>query len=502
MAVADFINKLMRPFSMYKGMSLGLTGVWAAALALSFFGGIAFSPLALVVSMVLLVAVTIITSILCGKLFGIKAHIESSYITGLILALIFTPTLDVAGLVVLAFVAMIAAASKFILVFKGRHVFNPAALAAAVVALVGLGSASWWVATPALTVLVIGVGILSLYRTKHFMVAGLFLAITIPALLIQLLGFGMTLPESAWALLSWPLFFAAGVMLTEPLTLPPKRWQMYVVATVVAILFVVPLKFGSIEVSPALALVIGNIIAAVFASRRAVQLTLKSRKPLTPTTDEFVFSASTPLNYEPGQFVEIGLPSGKSDSRGVRRSFSVTSHPGQKDISLGIKFYEPSSSFKKQLRALPIGSQIQVVNYGGDFVLPKNKKMPLLYVAGGIGVTPFISHVTALKAAKEARDIVLVYAVNSPSELAYAKRLEDAGIKVVIVSPDKPKDLPKSWRYLKGSRLTKELLETAAGDIPTRVAYVSGPTPFVQSVKKSLRQLKAFKVKTDYFTGY
>ncbi len=483
-------------------MSLGLTGIWAAAVVLSVLGGLAFSPLALIVSMVVVTGVTMLTSYLCGKLFGVASHLESAYITGLILALIFTPTLDPAGLVVLAFVGMIAAASKYVLVFRGRHLFNPAALAAAVVALVGLGAASWWVATPALSVLVIGVGILALYRTKHFLVAGLFLAITIPALIVQLLNFGLSVPESFWALLSWPLFFVAAVMLTEPLTLPPRRWQMYVVAVVVALLFVVPIEVGPVEVSPALALVIGNVVAAIFAGRKAVQLTLKSRKALTPTTDELVFVQSSALNYLPGQYIEVGLPSGKTDFRGLRRSFSLTSIPSDKELKLGIKFYEPSSSYKKTLRSLPIGSQLQIVNSGGDFVLPKNTELPLLFVAGGIGVTPFVSHIEWLKSINQTRDVVLVYAVSSPDEIAYTNRLESDGVKVVIVAPVKPDHLPKSWKFIKAMRVTTEVLETATGDIATRIAYVSGPTPFVQSVKKSLRSLKAFKIKTDYFNGY
>lgn len=500
MTLTEFINNQSRSISMYKGMALGLSGIWVSALVLSFFGVLSFSPLALVLSMVVLVLSTYLTSWLCAKLFGVHTHGESSLITGLILALIFFPTIQVAQLAVLAFIGMIAGASKFIITWRGRHIFNPAALAAVVIGLTGLSAAVWWVATPVLTPIVLLVVLISLYKTKVYAVPGIFLAITIPAIVIQSLQFGAGLIESLALVLSWPLLFLAGVMLTEPLTLPPRKWQMYLVAAFVAILTLVPLKIGSFQMTPALALLGGNIMAAIFAHRRAIQLRFKKRTAITPTTDEFVFSMNTPLSYVPGQYIEITLPHKKADFRGVRRSFSLTSIPGENDISLGIKFYTPSSSFKNTLHALKEGDTINATHVAGDFILPKDEACPLLLVAGGIGVTPFISHVKAMQGSS--RDVVLVYAVSSPEEVAYKELLVESGIKVVIVSPEKPTNLPKNWLHSAGSRIDFVQIAEMVPDIAERWAYVSGPVPFVQSSKQTLRKLGVRSVKTDYFAGY
>jgi len=499
MKFLEFINKLFRPFSMYTGVGLGLLGILLVALVVSAMGGFSFTPLALALSAAVLIATTYIASLLCGWLFGVKSYWESSVITGSILALIFTPSAEVPQLVVLAFVGFIAGVSKYVITWRGRHIFNPAAFAAVVIGLTGLAAASWWVATPLLTPIVLLVVLISLYQSKRYWVVGTFLAITIPVLVIEFLFFGATFAESLWLLMSWPILFLAGIMLTEPLTLPPRRWQMYVVAAVTAVAFVIPLNLGFIQMTPALALLIGNIVAAVFARRYALSLRLKKRTSLTPSTDEFIFETERPFMYEPGQYMELMIAHKRADFRGVRRRFSITSVPGAKQISFGIKFYEPSSSFKRTLRTLGEGAVIRATVVAGDFVLPKDVSRPLLFVAGGIGITPFISH---LRSQKNARDITLVYAVSSPQEIAYRDELVKSGARVVIISTEKPKDLPKNWHYSKGTRIDYEEITTFVPDVNTRWAYISGPTPFVQFGKKQLRKLGARGVKTDYFAGY
>ncbi len=502
MKFLEFINSLARPISMYKGLLLGLTGIWLVAILLSFMGTLNFSPLALAASTVALVGTTTLASLLCGWLFGVKSQLDSSFITGLILVFIFTPTLAGPQLLVLAFVGLIAGVSKYVITFRGRHIFNPAAFAAVVVGLTGLGAASWWVATPALTPIVLLVALVSVYQTKRFIVPGVFLAITIPVLLIQFLAFGATPIESVWLLMSWPILFLAGIMLTEPLTLPPRKWQMAIVAAVVAIAFLIPFKIGAFQMTPALALLIGNIVAAVFAARQAISLTLKKRTALTPSTDEFVFETSAPLHYEPGQYMEVMLPHKRMDFRGARRRFSITSIPNTNQASIGVKFYEPSSSFKRTLKALGDGATMRVVNVEGDFVLPKDTTRPLLFIAGGIGITPFMSHLRSLLSTKEPRDIELVYAVSNPEEIAYKEVLVKSGIRVVVVAAEKPKDFPKNWLYGKSSRINYEEFASLVPDASERWAYISGPTPFVQHGKSRLRKLGVKGIKTDYFAGY
>ncbi len=118
-------------------------------------------------------------------------------------------------------------------------------------------------------------------------------------------------------------------MLTEPLTLPPRRWQQLALAAVVGVLFAMPFNFGFVANSPELALLAGNLLAFLAGQRGSVRLLFSHSRRLTPTTTEFVFEPRRPVRHEPGQYMELDLPHAKPDGKGRRRVFSLTSSPGR-----------------------------------------------------------------------------------------------------------------------------------------------------------------------------
>ncbi len=200
--------------------------------------------------------------------------------------------------------------------------------------------------------------------------------------------------------------------------------------------------------------------------------------------------------------MELTLPHRGADQRGLRRTFSIASAPTAELVKFGIRTSERSSSFKTTLLALKPGEQVTATAVGGDFVLPKDAAKPVLLVAGGIGITPFVSHLAEIEAGGSARDAVLVYTTASSDELAYAERLDAGGHRVLLVAPTKPAKLPKTWTYLGAGPVTAELLLSAVPDATKRTAYVSGPPGLVRALTPALRRAGVRSVKTDYFSGY
>ena len=497
------LNRFLNRFSMYKVVSFALTILFIISLVLSLFGVLAYSLLAMLASAAVLFVAVYATSLLFGLLFGVRIHAESSFITAMILFFVFTPTLELTGLAGLLITGMIAAASKFVVVFRGRHIFNAAALAIFVAGLTGLVYASWWVGTPVLVPAVFLLGFAVLLKTRRIPSSGTFLGLASVLVVALLVIEGATFGESLVLWLSWPILFFSSFMLTEPLTLPGKRWQQVSEAVVVAFLFAIPLHLGDFTTTPALALLVGNLIAFGFSRHRSLQLTFVEQKQLTPTSYEFVFIPSRPLTHQPGQYVEIQVPHKGADLRGIRRSFSVTSAPGEKTLRLGIKFYEPSSSLKTALQNLKKGDSMPTTGISGDFTLPKDLTAPLLYIAGGIGITPFISHLQHLLRTDQMRDIVLLYSVANIDELAYKDILVASGVKVfVITKSDAPVQLPGDWAHINAPFITQDILNQNVPDVATRTVFISGPPPMIDGTKRHLAALKAPRVKTDYFTGY
>lgn len=496
--IANWLNSI----SMYRLMSISLTILLVSAIVLSFVGLLDYSPLALIASAGVFVLVVPLASIAIGRIIGVYSHHESSYITALILSFLFTPSVSTQWLLIASVIGIIAAASKYLVVYGGRHIFNPAALAAVVAGVTGIAFATWWVATPLLLPVTILFMLLIFYKTRMLAVGGIFLLVAATAIAGFLLLSGAPLQAIPSLLVSWPLFFFAGFMLTEPLTLPPRHWQQLLVATFVGVLFALPVDLGVVTITPALALVLGNLLAFAFRRQKHIALTLNEVIELTPSSKEFIFSPNRPLRFTPGQYIEITLPHHYGDMRGMRRIFSLTSAPEDSDARLGIKFYDRSSSFKQTLRDLPTDSVVHATQISGNFTLPKDPATPLLFIAGGIGITPFISHLRHLQSTGQKRDIVLIYAVRNREELAYTELLKKAGITILIATASGKHAASKYWKNIDEPYIDKINLKAYIPDIQQRHVYISGPPAMVKSITKRAKCALARRVKTDSFTGY
>lgn len=497
-----WLNVLLNRVSMYRLLSIVLSTMAITALVLSIAGLLPQQPVAILISAIVLILVSYGSNLLFSRLFSVKAHQESSYITALILFFIFSPSLHYVQLSELALVATIASASKYILAVRGRHIFNPAAIATVILSLLGIAYASWWVATPILLPITLLSAGLVLYKTRRLMLASLFLFVAVAAILTDATVHGQNLPAAIAQLPSWPLVFFAGIMLSEPLTLPPRRWQQYLVAVIVALLFAMPIHIASFSSTPAVALIVGNLIAFTFLQRRSILLMYKGREQLTPRSWEYRFKLVRPLHFLPGQYMEITVPHTPKDSRGIRRTFSIVAAPGATDITFGVRMYDKSSSFKAALKSLHKGAVIHATTVGGDFILPTQPNAPLLFIAGGIGITPFISHLLALRQQHETRDIVLVYSVSSMDDLAYVDLLRSADIRVIVVTPSNEQLPVSSWQHVNEKHISTELFDELIPDTVTRRVYVSGPPAIVDRTKQIMKQLGVHRVTSDYFTGY
>lgn len=498
----DWLEQLTGKITMYLLVFVVLCFMLVWALSLSLLGHIGYTPVQILASSSLLVMVSYLSNRLLGWAYGIRPQGVSALITGLILFFIFSPTDTLAGLLGLTLVALFAQASKYVLAVRGRHVFNPVAIAAVVAGLVGVAYTSWWVATPVLLPITLLGGFLVLYKTRHLAMGAVFVVVAYGLIVMSGLLAGQTLGYIiVAAAVSWPLFFFAGFMLSEPLTLPPRRWQQIGLAGLVAILFALPMKLGAISMTPEIALVIVNGLAFTLGQRRGLFLTLTGVHKLTPTSRAFTFKTDQPLHFKAGQYIELALPHARADLRGLRRILSIVSAPGDNTIELGMKIPTRSSSFKQALMGLPIGAQLSAPLISGDFVLPRNPRIKLLFIASGIGITPFISQLKFLASQNQTRDIVLIYLVRNSDELAYVEIIRRSGVRTIVVSEHVSERLP-GWFYAPQSRVDSSLLESYMPDLIERMAYVSGPPLMVEAASQILKALGVKRLKTDHFSGY
>ncbi len=485
------IDSLLNRITMYRLVLYGLTLIAGVSVVFGYMGILAYSGTYLLLSLALILAVAFTTDAVFAQVLGITRNVESVFITSFILFFLLLPATDPATALVLGIGAFVAISSKYFFVLGKRHIFNPAAFGAVVLGLMGTGAAGWWVATPVLLPVVAVVGLLIVRKIRRFDVFVPFAATALVVGGASALGSGGNPLTTMLAMLvSWPLVFFGTIMLTEPMTAPTHFWGRVSYAMLVGVLFAIPFHVGFVYMTPALALLIGNLYVHFTTNTERITLTFLGRVQIAKSAWEFVFEPDVPFRHIAGQYLEWTVGHEKPDSRGNRRYFTVASAPDSPDVRLGVRISTPSSSFKQALMHLEIGDTITATAIAGDFTLPKDTHEPLVFIAGGIGITPFVSMLRDLALRNEARDIHVLYAASDVDEFAYQDVLREAKQRGVIVEQVT-------------ERLTNEKILSFVPDITKRSVYISGPDGMVRAMRSTVRSLGVGggKIHTDYFPG-
>lgn len=215
----------------------------------------------------------------------------------------------------------------------------------------------------------------------------------------------------------------------------------------------------------------------------------------------FWFKPEHKMDYVAGQYTELTLPHDHPDERGIKHWFTLSSAPGQDVVSITTKYAGDgkSSTFKRTLFELQPGVEVNLADAMGDFVLPKDASIPLVFVAGGIGITPYHSMLEWLANTDEKRAITFLYAVRVADEIVFRGTFERAGVQPTIIVSDASDDWTGERGQLNGSRIL-ELAKPA----DNALIYVSGPEPMVEALEKDLTD-QGFphdRLVTDFFPGY
>jgi ferredoxin-NADP reductase len=503
----NYIDNLLNSITMYRLVMYGLLALAGIAIILSAAGLISYSPLTLFTSLFTLTASGYAANWICAKLYKVASNFDSVIITSLILFFVMYPAATAKEFGALVAASSIAMASKYVLAIHKRHIFNPAALAAFVVSVSGLGFAVWWIGTPYMLPLVLIGGLLIVRKNRRMQ---LFLsAVAASFVVIAIVGLINTYPLTAilWQhTISWPIIFFASVMITEPITMPPTTKLRVIYGLFVGGLSSLPFSLGPIHNTPEFSLLLGNIFAYTVSLKRRLVLTLNTRTEIAKDTYEFTFKVDPPLKYTPGQYLEWTLPHAQPDDRGIRRYFTISSSPTEPELKIGVKFNPAkSSSFKSHLLNMSSTEYMYAGQLGGDFTLNGHENEKLVFMAGGIGITPFRSMLQQLLDTNRKQDIVLFYSNRTSQDIAYTELLKRAeqqiNLRTVLSISDEP--YPANWPGETGF-VNIEMIKRHVPDFTERTFYLSGPNAMVEAYKKMLINIgvSRSKIITDYFPGF
>lgn len=327
-----------------------------------------------------------------------------------------------------------------------------------------------------------------LTRIKRFEQAGGFLSVYFLAMFLS----GRVLSLSV---LTTPiLWFFVCVMLIEPLTSPSIKKLQFSFGLFVGLVYILlPKIIPGYAFGFETALIAGNLFHLAMMPSANIILEFNKKELVAKNTWSFYFKSAAGFALVPGQYLEWTCPHPYPDSRGVRRYFTVSSSPDDKYVALTMRITDKASSFKRTLFTLTQNEKIAISGPYGDFILPQAISIPLVFIAGGIGITPFASMIKYLLENDQKRDIVLFYLNKNREETAFEplfKNAEKLGVKTVYVNT------------FKDGYIDEKMIKDKLPDYHERIFYVSGPEPMVAAFKSMLTNMGIKHIRTDFFPGY
>jgi ferredoxin-NADP reductase/nitrite reductase/ring-hydroxylating ferredoxin subunit len=218
----------------------------------------------------------------------------------------------------------------------------------------------------------------------------------------------------------------------------------------------------------------------------------------------------TYLEFKAGQFSVVDLGT-KEDSKGPTRSFTIASSPTERD-SLLITTRIRDSPFKQKLAGLEPGIAVNIMAPGGQFILPDEYSRPLVFLSGGIGVTPFRSMIKYATDKQLPLKIVMFDSNRNEANILYKGEFDswaklNNGLNIVYTITDENRSESEAdWNGERGKidkkMLTKHLTKD---DLEKSIFYVCGPPQMLEAMRKLLVEEMSVaedKVKIEEFTGY
>ncbi len=236
-----------------------------------------------------------------------------------------------------------------------------------------------------------------------------------------------------------------------------------------------------------------------------MRVRLKERRSEAAEVISFIFDlGGQPFEYQPGQYVFCELDAlDFADERGNRRHFTISSSPTEKGVVMFTTRIR-GSGFKETLRHASLGYEINIGTPLGHFVMPKGKIRRHVFIAGGIGITPYRSMLRNAVDTKKPIDAVMLYFSHSSADIVFGQELEEIARQMATFSLVHVLNDPEpGWKGEKG-RLNEALLRKSVPTLDQRLFWISGPPPMVTAYKELVKQtgIEDEAIRTDSFAGY
>jgi ferredoxin-NADP reductase len=233
---------------------------------------------------------------------------------------------------------------------------------------------------------------------------------------------------------------------------------------------------------------------------------LLGRQEVAEGTMAFRFERPADWAFKAGQYLDMTvLDPPEMDSEGNVRSFSIASGPHEETLMVATRMRD--TAFKRVLKTMPLGTAVKIEGPSGDLTLPNSFTRAAVFLAGGIGITPFRSMLCLAAAERLPHQMFLFYSNRRPEDAPFLdelQSLERNSLKYKLIAS--MTEMAKSHRSWNGETglIDREMLERHLKDTASPIYYIAGPPSMVKGLQGMLNKAGTINedIRAEEFAGY
>jgi len=234
---------------------------------------------------------------------------------------------------------------------------------------------------------------------------------------------------------------------------------------------------------------------------------LEAREEIAEGTMAFHFEKPDGFEFKPGQASDVVLSrqTANPDDHSARHTFSIASAPFQDELVVATRMRD--SVFKRALKSLPLGSQVTVAGPFGSLGLHNDRTRAGVFIAGGIGITPFVSILRQAARNRLQQRLILLYSNRRPEDAAFLAEMQQLSAQNVnfrlVATMTQMSASSRPWAGQTGL-ITEQLLKSVVGDLAAPIFYVVGPPGMVEAMRQTLNHagINDDDIRSEEFYGY
>ena len=226
------------------------------------------------------------------------------------------------------------------------------------------------------------------------------------------------------------------------------------------------------------------------------EVTLAGHEEVAEGTTAFRFEKPVSFAFKAGQSANFTLLEPPAEPNSARRTFSLASAPYENELVVATRMRE-GSHFTRALKALPAGAKLKLVGPRGDMTLHEDPARAAVFIAGGIGITPFRSMLRQADQDRLEHRLYLAYSNRRREHAAFLDELQ-------VLERRNPRFRLLAPMTDAEGMLDEQKLTHFVSDAPSPLYYLAGPPAMVEAMKAILARngVAAGDVRSEEFFGY